>query len=211
MTMMLDTVYSLLLLSNLMLLGSSRLLTQIRLIALQGVLLGVQCFALPHGMARGIILGSIVILLKGGLFPKLLVRALRESNAHRELEPLVGYTLSFLFGIIALGAAAWISSLLTVPGVRHVLVFPAALTTILTGMFLIVSRRKALPQLIGFIALENGIFITSMALLSHIPLMVELSVLLDVFAAVLVMGIAICHINREFDHIDTDQMDTLKG
>ena len=89
---------------------------------------------------------------------------------------------------------------------------PAALFTILVGLFLIVSRRKALNQVLGYLVLENGIYAFGVAPgAASVPLLVELGVLLDVFVAVFVMGIAIYHINREFDHIDADQLDRLKG
>ncbi len=59
--------------------------------------------------------------------------------------------------------------------------------------------------------MENGIYAFGVALVGGVPLLVELGVLLDVFVAVFVMGIAIYHINREFDHIDADQLDRLRG
>ena len=89
-------------------------------------------------------------------------------------------------------------------------VLPVALATILTGLLLIVSRRTALSQVIGYLVLENGILAFGAGLALEEPLIVELGVLLDVFVAVFVMGIAIFHISREFDHIDVDQLTLLK-
>jgi hydrogenase-4 component E len=86
---------------------------------------------------------------------------------------------------------------------------PLALSTILIGLFVVISRIKALSQVLGFLILENGIYAFGAALLLEQPLVVELGVLLDVFVAVFVMGIAIFHISREFDHIDTDALDQL--
>ena len=78
------------------------------------------------------------------------------------------------------------------------------------GLFLIVSRKTALMQVVGYLVLENGIYIFGMALAQEEPLLVEMGILLDVFVAVFVMGIAIFHISREFDHIDVDQLTSLK-
>jgi hydrogenase-4 component E len=77
-------------------------------------------------------------------------------------------------------------------------------------LLLIVSRRKAVTQTLGYLAMENGIYAFGLAFAVEEPLLVEMGVLLDVFVAVFVMGIAIHHISREFDHIDTDRLSALK-
>jgi len=84
------------------------------------------------------------------------------------------------------------------------------LHAIFVGLLLIVSRRKAVTQVLGYLALENGIFVFGVGLARQATLLVEMGILLDVFVAVFVMGIAIFHISREFDHIDTDQLSLLK-
>ncbi|HSV94053.1 MAG TPA: NADH-quinone oxidoreductase subunit K, partial [Desulfobacterales bacterium] len=85
-----------------------------------------------------------------------------------------------------------------------------ALFTTAVGLMVIVSRRKAVTQVLGYLAMENGIYAFGMAFAIQEPLLVEMGVLLDVFAGVLVMGIAIYNISREFDHIDTDRLTALK-
>jgi hydrogenase-4 component E len=85
-----------------------------------------------------------------------------------------------------------------------------ALFTIFVGLFMIVTRKKALTQVLGYLTLENGIYAFGLGVAQEWPLIVELGILLDIFAAVFVMGIAIFHINREFDHIDSDRLSTLK-
>ena len=90
----------------------------------------------------------------------------------------------------------------------HIIYIPLC---VLVGLFLIVSRRKAITQVLGYIVAENGIYALGVALVGGVPLLVELGVLLDVFVAVFIMSIAAYHISREFDHIDVDQLDRLKG
>jgi hydrogenase-4 component E len=80
-----------------------------------------------------------------------------------------------------------------------------------TGLFLIIARRKALTQCIGYIVFENGIYAFGVAAAGEIPMLVELGLLLDAFVAVFVMGIAIYHIKQEFDHIDATELSSLKG
>jgi hydrogenase-4 component E len=87
---------------------------------------------------------------------------------------------------------------------------PGALFTILSGLMIIISRRKALTQVIGYLAMENGVYAFGAALAVEEPLLVEMGILLDVLVAVFIMGITIHHISREFDHIDTDRLSELK-
>ncbi len=201
-------------LANLAMLGSSELGACVRMAAFQGMLLGlftliVRADALT---ARLIFLGVFSIGLKGLVFPFLLLRGMREAGIRREVEPFVGYVASILAGLAMLGASLWIAARFPVPGPSiSPFVFPVALATVFTGLFLVVSRRKALNQVIGYLVFENGIYMFGVAAVGEIPLLVEFGVLLDVFVAVFVMGIAINHISREFDHLDADQLSSLKG
>jgi hydrogenase-4 component E len=149
--------------------------------------------------------------LKGLLFPWLLFRARREADVRREPQPFVGYQTSLLAGVVAMGVSVWLGGRLPLPNeVISSLVVPAAFFTILCGLFLIVSRKTALTQVLGYLVLENGIYAFGVAVVQEAPLLVELGVLLDVFVAVFVMGIIIFHISREFDHMDTARLASLK-
>lgn len=200
-------------LTNLVLLGSSRLIACIRFVAIQGVLIGLlPLLAHERPGLRALLLGALIIGLKGIAFPRLLAKALRDADVRREVEPLVGYPLSLLFGLLALGVALRLGAHLPAPGPGiHPLVIPVSIATIFTGWFVLISRRKALSQVLGYLVVENGIYAFGLALVEGIPLLVELGILLDVFVAVFVMGIVIYHISREFDHMDADQLNTLKG
>lgn len=209
-----DTVLVFLILINFLLLGSSRLSACIRFVAFQGILLGIFTLAVHReeiSLLRTLVLAGASMGLKGVVFPWLLLRALREANVRHEIEPFIGYTPSLLIGTLALAVSLWLSGRLPLPlpPVSSLLV-PVSLFTILSGMFLIVSRRKALTQVIGYLVLENGIYVFGVGIVESTPMLVELGVLLDVFVAVFVMGIAIFHINRQFDHIDTDRLVTLR-
>ena len=202
-----------LMLTSLWLLGSSRLLSCIAAVAAQGVLLG----ALP--LAAGIdapvwriLLQALVSLgLKGIIFPLLLLRAARSVDVRREVEPFVGYSASLLIGVVMLAISLLVGRRLPLPATAApVLLVPAAIFTALTGLFVIVGRRSAIVQALGYLAMENGIAAFGMALAEQEPLLVEMGTFLDAFVAVFVMGITIFHINREFDHIDSDRLSSLK-
>ena len=202
-----------LVLTNLALLGLSRLTTCVRVVAVQGVVLGLFTLAI-HGKdltLHPVALASGSVLLKGMVIPWLLFHALREASVRREVEPYVGYLGSTLIGVLALLLSLWIGNRLPLPSpVISPLVVPVALFTIIIGLFLIVSRKKAVTQVLGYLVLENGIYAFGVALVLEEPFLVELGVLLDVFVAVFVMGITMFQIQRTFDHIDTDQLSTLK-
>lgn len=208
-----ELILVLVVLTNLKLLASSRLGASIRVVAAQGVVLGLLP-VLAHLDAISIrhvalALGSGV--LKGAVFPWLLFRAVREAEVAREVEPYVGYLTSLLAGVAALGVAFGLGARLPLPTlVASRWLVPVALFSILTGLLLIVSRKRALTQVLGFLVLENGVFTFGVGVMAETPLLVEVGVLLDVFVAVFVMGITMFHINREFDHIDTDRLSALK-
>ena len=131
-----DEMMVLLILTNLMLLGSSRLLGCIRYAAFQGILTGLlPLLAYGHYTVRSIVLGALIVSLKGFAFPRLLTRALREVDVHREVEPFVGYTFSTLIGLLAFGASLWLGARLPLPhSVATGLVMPVAISTIFVGL-----------------------------------------------------------------------------
>ena len=197
---------------NLRLMGASRLGSCVQAVALQALVIGA--LALLSQTAPGIwtlTLVAAATALKAGVLPALVRRAMRETGVVREIDPLVGYTLSVLIGTGMFVLSLLAARSLQVPFAAgaHFLV-AGTLFTMLTGLFLIVGRRKAIMQALGFITMENGIYLFGVAFAVHEPWLVQTGVLLDVFAAVFIMGIMICHINREFDHIDTDRLSNLK-
>jgi hydrogenase-4 component E len=211
---LIDSLMVLLVLMNLRLLGSSRLGACIRTVAIEGIALGLLPLLLAgkSGINGELVFLAVAsVLIRGVLFPRLLLRAQREANVRRELEPFVGYPLSMLAGVLTLVLSLWLARRMPLPqSDLPALLVPVALSTILVGLLVIVTRRLAISQVLGYLVMENGIYVLSLALVREIPILVELGVLLDAFVAVFVMSIATHHISREFDHIDADQMDALK-
>ncbi len=209
---LIEPVLVTLFLTNLMILASARLGTCIRLVAVQGVVLGFLPVIMEGAVTpRLFLLGAGTLVLKGVAFPWMLGRALREVGIRREVDPMMGYTTSLVAGVAAIAAALWLSSRLPLPpGIGSTHVLPVALFMIQVGLLVIVSRNTALMQVLGYLVLENGIYAFGVGLALHEHLLVEFGVLLDVFAAVFVMGIIMFHISREFDHIDTEQLSKLK-
>ncbi len=208
-----ELILVLVLLTDMTLLGTGRLATSIWLSAVQGMALGLlPLLVAEHEITlRLVLFAAVVFALKGIVFPRLLSRAARMADVKHEVEPIVGYSASILIGLVIVILSAWVGSAFPLPHLPvSPVLLPTALATILSGLFLIVSRRTALTQVVGYLVLENGIYIFGAALAQEEPFLVEMGILLDVFVAVFVMGIAIFHISREFDHIDVDQLTSLK-
>ncbi|NUM55679.1 MAG: hydrogenase [Candidatus Hydrogenedentes bacterium] len=211
-----DSLLMVAVLLDLAMLGTSRLSGCIRLFASQSVVLSVLPVLLElHNSgnvgahAAAIALGAIG--LKGILIPWILLRILRSGEIHREIQPFLGFTSSVLFGAVIVIASFGLSHRLTLPVAPAAdLILPVAISTVLIGMVILVSRLKALTQVIGYLVVENGVFILGLLLLEQLPILVELGILLDLFVAVFIMGIVVYHIRQEFDHMDTHLLDTLK-
>ncbi len=210
----LDLVLVLVVLVDFFLLASSRPRTGIRAVATQGVLLAILPVLLAGGGLHAVhvvALAAGALVVKAIVIPLLLTWAMRESSARRELTPIVGFASTLFFG--ALGAAVaftWASDLpLPVPG-KHPLLVPTAITTGWTGLLLLMTRRKAMTQVLGFLVLENGVFIFGQLLSDFMPVMVEAGVLLDLLAAVFVMGLVMFDLQRAFASLDTTRLSSLK-
>ena len=205
-------ILALIIFFNVVLAASSRLLHCIKTIAAQGVLVGLLplCQALAEGAGfevHATVMSAVNIIAKGVLLPMLLAAAMRKAAVERELEPFVGYSASVLlvFALIAASFGAAARMEMDAPMLSKLAV-PAALATMFSGLFLIVSRRKAITQVIGFLAFENGISVFGASMMLQYGLLVELGILLDVFVLVFIAGIVIFHISREFSHIDADKL-----
>jgi hydrogenase-4 component E len=197
---------------NFVALGVSRIRGVISAVAIQGMLLGVfPLFVHPQIGLRGILLVLVTIGLKGFVIPGYLVHAMREADIQHEVRPAIDYMSSLLLGAIGTGLALIFSNSLPL-ALEHadLLLVPASLATVWTGFLMLTTRRKAIMQVLGYLLLENGIFLFGLLLLEAMPFLVEVGVLLDLFTGIFVMGIIIYHINREFSSISTDNLTELK-
>ncbi len=196
---------------NLFALGTSRIQAIIRIVALQGALLGVMPLLVGHTGPAAVGLSLVAIALKGVVIPGMLARALLAAQIKREVEPLVGFLPSIILGALATGfALAFASRLPLGAAAAAPLLVPASLATVLVGFILLTTRFKAISQVIGYLVLENGIFIFGLLLVEAMPLVVELGVLLDLFVGIFVICIIVNHINSAFSSLDTRRLVELK-
>lgn len=209
---LLNAILVIVLVMNLFALGTSRILAVIRIVAAQGALLGVIPLLVHEHLTVPTALASIsAIVLKGIIIPVMMVRALRDAQIKREVEPLVGLLPSIFLGAVATAFALLFAGQLPLVDQHDgALLVPTSIATVLVGFILITTRFKALSQALGYLVLENGIFIFGMLLIEAMPLVVEMGVLLDLFVGIFVICIIVNHINRAFSSMDTRQLSSLK-
>jgi hydrogenase-4 component E len=201
------------LVSAYLMVGQRALFTAIRVYALQSVLLAAvaTAIALIESRHHLLVTAGLTVVLKGVLIPLFLMRVVDRIGIHREIEPLVNVPASLL---ICLG--------LTAVGYRVSTGFPDAagpthhalgigLSMLFIGLFLMVTRRKAISQVLALLTVENAIFLVALTITSGMPLVVELGISFDVILAVLVLGVLVHRIVDRFESMDVSRLSNLKG
>jgi hydrogenase-4 component E len=185
----------------------------VRLFALQGIALAaiVAVLAAHEGSAELWLLAAGIVALRAGLLPYLVQRAVRESQTAaglvRETRPLVNVSASLLAAaaltLLAYAVSQPLVELAPSPQTRAV---PVGITVVLIGFFVLVTRRLAVSQVIGFLLIDNGITAVAFLTTAGVPLIVELGVSLDVLFAVLVLQILTTRIRAAFGNADLDEL-----
>lgn len=204
-----DLLLLLVVLTDFAVLGLSRLSACIRAVAIQGALLGLLPLVTGPFTAHTAALVVGVVLVKAVALPWLLQWAIREAAIRREVEPLVGHMPSLLLGGVALGVAFAVSARLPT-GASTGLLVPVALLTLMLGLLVLITRTKAVTQVVGYLMLENGVYLFGLTQARRVPFLVEVGVLLDVFVGVFIMGIVVFDINREFDSVSAEKLTELR-
>lgn len=205
---------------NFFLLATRRLRAIIYGVAMQGAILGMV-YPLMHQVpgegaanvvsVRLLGLAAAMVIIKGIVMPRMLFFAMQRTGAPSKIEPYLGITASMLLGVLATAAVISFSARLPLREQHssHLLV-PASLSTVLIGFLILTTRREALTQVLGYLVLENGIFIFGLLLIDALPAIVELGVLLDLFVAVFVMEIILHHVSRQFPAPTSDHLSSLR-
>lgn len=207
-----DALLLLVLLGDFAVLAASRLTFTIRATAFQGVLLALLPLAIDRPWSgHTLLLAGGTLLVKGILLPNVLLWAMREAAVRREVEPSLGPLSSIMAGVFALGLAFAVSGHLPPPGpaVPRLLV-ATSLMTVMCGFLVFTTRRKAMTQVVGYLLLENGVFIFGLSLAGRVPILIEMGVLLDVLVGVFIMGLVVFQMNRELESIDSARLTELR-
>lgn len=210
---LLDLVCGGVLLTTVLALWRRELAAIVRLLVAQGVLIAVLAALLGVRESSGeLYLAALgVLVLKAFVLPAVLRRVLAESGEARETEPLVNVTASLLAAALLTLLAYWLSrplvALAPSPATRAL---PVGLAVVLMGFFMLVTRRRALSQVVGFLLLDNGIATTAFLATAGVPLVVELGVSLDVLLVVLVLQIVVARMRLAFGRTDLDELRELR-
>lgn len=209
---LLNALFVLVLMLNLFALGNGRILSVIRIVAVQGFLLGLLPLLIHQHLTVPEAISSVAtITLKAFVIPAMMVKALRDVRIKREVEPLLGLLPSTVLGALSIAVTFLaFSSVSSASDGNASLIIPTALSTVLVGFILLTTRFKALSQVLGYLVLENGIYIFSLLLVEAIPLVIEMGMLLDLFVSVFIVSIITNHINRAFSSLDTRNLAALK-
>jgi hydrogenase-4 component E len=212
MTDLLNAILVVVMILNLFALGTSRINAVIRIAAAQGVLLAAIPLILNERITGASILAAVsAAALKGIVIPAIMMRSLRSAQIKREVRPMIGLLPSIILGAAATAAALLVSNSMAPAGAQGGnLIVTTSIATVLVGFIILTTRFKALTQVIGYLILENGIFVFGMLLVEAIPLVVEMGTLLDLFVGVFVISIITNKINEAFSSMDTRELASLK-
>ena len=212
-TQLVNVLAALLLLIAFAMLAQRRVLTLIKLLAWQGAALAVSTgiVAWSTGQTHLYYSAVLTVLIKVILIPWILHRLIDRLFVRWDIETLINIPTTMLIGIglviFAFALATPISQMATTL-TRSTL--GIALASVLLSFLMMIVRRKAVPQVIGFLAMENGLFFAATSATYGMPLVVELGVALDVLVGTFIFGIFFFHIREQFDSLDIRHMEKLK-
>lgn len=173
--------------------------------------LGILAVAIYAGAAELYLVAAMVFALKVLLIPRLLHRARRYVGADIEIHPFINTPMSVLLaGVLTLLAYAVAEPVVALTDLPTRASIPLALAVVFVGLFIIVSRRSALTQIVGFLVMENGIALLAVLATYGVPFIVELGVFLDVLLGYLVMQVFLYRIRETFETIDVGQLRKLR-
>ncbi len=202
-----------LLLVSFAMLAQRRVLSLINLFAAQGfvLMLSTAFVAWATGQQHLYVSAGITLGLKVLLLPWILHRLIRRLNVKWDVETLINIPTTMLVGlllvILAFNLAQPVSAL---AGTITKGTLGIALAAVLLSFLMMITRSKAVPQVIGFLAMENSLFFAATAATYGMPMVVELGVALDVLVGVIILGVFFFQIRERFDSLDTRHLEKLK-
>jgi hydrogenase-4 component E len=202
-----------LLLLSFAMLSERRTQRLVTLFAWQGAVLFASTLLVAYSAALREVYYSaaLTLVLKVIVLPWILHRLIRRLGAEWDSELLVNVPVTMLLGlglvIFAFGLAQPISTLATTI-TRNTL--GIALAVILLAFLMMITRRKAITQVVGFLAMENGLFFAATSATYGMPMVIELGIALDVLVGMLILGVFFFQIREQFDSLDLQHMETLK-
>jgi len=210
---MTQLIIALILVSTFLILGSTRLYSCVRAFGIQSFLLacvaGIVAFS--TGKFDIYIVALLTLVIKAALIPYIFIYIIREIKVKREVELYVSVPSSIMIGGVLVVISYYLIRSINIMSELSSLSLSASMSLVSIGLFIMISRKKAIMQMLGILIMENGLFLGAISLTYGMPLLVELGIFFDVLIGVLIMGILVFRINRTFESIDTDMLKTLIG
>ncbi len=215
---LLETLSVLILLSSFVLMANKRISSYIKsfriqsmLIALAAGVMGVRSLS-DEGRWDILIVCILIVVLKVIYIPGLLNRTYASVRYKVEKDFILNIPILVLVccGLVVFSYFTLATIDGSSQGMSNIQLVNSV-SVIWIGLFFMISRKKALGQIIGFLVIENGLYITAMLATQGMPFIVDLGIFIDLVTFVLIMGMLTFRINDQFDSIDTDQLNNLKG
>ena len=218
MSSLFDSVSVVILLSSFVLVANKRIKSYIKtfriqsaFIALAAGIMGIQTI-IQEGRVDVLAVAFVIVMLKVIYIPKLLNKTF--SGVEYKVEKDFIWNIPILVLICCVLVVFVYFSVSTIDGISrefNQIQIVNSVSVIMIGLFFMISRKKAIGQIIGFLVLENGIFITAMFATDGMPFIVDLGIFIDMLTAVMIMGVMVFKISDKFDTINIDKLNKLKG
>jgi hydrogenase-4 component E len=190
---------------------ANRIITYVRVLALQGVILfGVTFLQLKDIQTWNLVLILLeTVVFKAIAVPMFLGYLIKRNRITRETEPYLPHFISLIIITMIVVITILLANSIQDTHLDKIF-FIVSLSTLFTGLYFIASRKKIITHVMGYLMIENGVFILSLAVGNEMPNLVNLGIMLDVFASVLILGIFLNKIGDVFKAVDVDQLSNLK-
>ncbi len=201
---------SLILVSTFLILGSTRLYSCVRAFGIQSFLLACVAGIVAYSTGKYdiYVVSILTLVIKALVIPYIFIYIIREIKVKREIALYVGISPSLIIGGTLVVISYYLIRSINLIELSS-FALSASMSMVAIGLFIMISRKKAIMQMLGILVMENGLFLGAISLTYGMPLLVELGIFFDVLIGALIMGIMIFRINRTFESIDTDMLKTL--
>ena len=213
-----DTLSVLILFSSIILMSNKRIKSYIKtfriqsvLIALMAGILGIESI-IEEGRFDVLIVCLVIIAVKVVYIPNLLNKT--YSNVEYKVEKDFFFNIPILV-IVCCGLVVF--SYFSISNIEEInqgtsnIQIVNSVSVVLIGLFFMISRKKAIGQIIGFLVIENGLFITALFATQGMPFIIDMGIFVDLLSGVMIMGIMVFRINEKFDSISIDKLNNLRG
>jgi hydrogenase-4 component E len=210
---MVQLIIALILVSTFLILGSTRLYSCVRAFGIQSFLLASVAGIVAYSTGKNdiYIVALLTLVIKAAVIPYIFIYIVREIKVKREVELYVNVSPSLIIGGVLVVISYYLIRSINIISELSSFALSASMSLVSIGLFVMISRKKAIMQMLGILIMENGLFLGAISLTYGMPLLVELGIFFDVLIGVLIMGILIFRINKTFESIDTDMLKTLIG